>query len=608
MINEETIDYQIEEIRSEVCKEFISFHTDMINNVEKALVNEKSNVISILTNMEQQSFNLFKEMEECQNGIIKKIGRSMTTSDKEITFRDSENEENVENKNIQVVKEYEEDYSLESVNMNRYEVYVSDLSLEKKELYTFYNKGIVLSIGYCSEELTTWIESLGLEVRKIPEDAFDTAIETYFDSSFVGVIGMAKKGWSEEKCYSFVRQMFFAAKYTSIMWYKNRIKPFFVTVTRLGGKFGIDSDDTEFVTGSLSGLCKTAAREWMSNVSTHYIDVNSQIQEKKLVEYISQEIKYGTEVEIGYPSDKQRVCLRLREKYESKLDPRRPNKNDVFLVSGGGRGITSICIKEMAKRFQCKFILFGRTELEDDFNDCYEGLNLEEIREIIIKKKQTLGQQIKYVDANKMAQQVLAQREIRNTLQEIKDAGSDVIYFSCDVTDMKTLNKIVNEGSKRLGNITGIIHGAGILSDRLLNKKTEEDFFNVFGVKYFGMNNIMKEINIDNLKFIFVFSSIAGFFGNFGQSDYSCGNEYLNHFVRYWKKKKPDLKVMAINWGPWDAGMVDQALKVAMVRRGKTLIQPDIGKLFFVDAFAKQWDESESQIIVNDVNGLGGAL
>lgn len=117
---------------------------------------------------------------------------------------------------------------------------------------------------------------------------------------------------------------------------------------------------------------------------------------------------------------------------------------------------------------------------------------------------------------------------------------------------------------------------------------------------------MVEEVGEENLKYLFLYSSIAGFFGNFGQSDYSCGNEYLNHYARYFNNTHPNCKVMSLNWGLWNGGMVDRALKSAMLRRGKELIDLDVGKMFFVDAFAKVWESSACQVVINDVVDLGG--
>ncbi|NMB60622.1 MAG: hypothetical protein GYA12_15720, partial [Chloroflexi bacterium] len=39
-------------------------------------------------------------------------------------------------------------------------------------------------------------------------------------------------------------------------------------------------------------------------------------------------------------------------------------KDSIVLVSGGGRGITAECVKEMAKEYPCHYILLGRSTLD----------------------------------------------------------------------------------------------------------------------------------------------------------------------------------------------------------------------------------------------------
>ena len=41
------------------------------------------------------------------------------------------------------------------------------------------------------------------------------------------------------------------------------------------------------------------------------------------------------------------------------------NKSSVVLVSGGARGITAHCVVKLAQRVGCKFILVGRSSLDE---------------------------------------------------------------------------------------------------------------------------------------------------------------------------------------------------------------------------------------------------
>jgi len=43
--------------------------------------------------------------------------------------------------------------------------------------------------------------------------------------------------------------------------------------------------------------------------------------------------------------------------------------------------------------------------------------------------------------------------------------------------------------------VTGIIHGAGVLADKLIEKKTSEDFDAVCSTKINGIDALLKSIN-----------------------------------------------------------------------------------------------------------------
>ena len=63
------------------------------------------------------------------------------------------------------------------------------------------------------------------------------------------------------------------------------------------------------------------------------------------------------------------------------------------------------------------------------------------------------------------------------------------------------------------------------------------------------------------------FSSIAGRFGNAGQSDYSAANEVINKLAGLLRVDWPHVQTVAINWGPWDGGMVKPELRAFFAQR-----------------------------------------
>ena len=128
-------------------------------------------------------------------------------------------------------------------------------------------------------------------------------------------------------------------------------------------------------------------------------------------------------------------------------------------------------------------------------------------------------------------------------------------------------------GAQRFGDPVGLIHGAGLIKDKLIREKTPESFDRVLGTKVDGALNLIRLVRPEALKFTALFSSIAGRFGNVGQSDYAAANEVLNKLARWLDRRWPG-RVVSVIWGPWSGvGMVSQ-LEGHLGRRGLGMIAP----------------------------------
>src|SRR5690606_26181093 len=104
--------------------------------------------------------------------------------------------------------------------------------------------------------------------------------------------------------------------------------------------------------------------------------------------------------------------------------------------------------------------------------------------------------------------------------------------------------------------ITGLVHGAGVLADQLIVDKRPEDIDRVLGTKLTGLANLLATLDTDRLRHVVLFSSVAGFFGNRGQSDYAMANEALNRIASRLRGARPEARITSINWGAWAGGMV----------------------------------------------------
>ncbi len=279
-----------------------------------------------------------------------------------------------------------------------------------------------------------------------------------------------------------------------------------------------------------------------------------------------------------------------------------PDENTVFLVSGGAKGITASCVVALARRFRCGFVLVGRTPYDGrDDPDWAEGAtDAPALKRAAAAGLGRDGVQRALREVQAAVESVLAQREIRSTLASVAAAGGTAVYVSADVTDGEALRHAVADVSGGAGQINGIIHGAGVLADRLVHQKRLVDFDRVLSVKIDGLRNLLACVPLGQLDHLVLFSSVAAFYGNVGQADYAAANEVLNKVAHWVKSHTRHCRVMAVDWGPWDGGMVTPELKQRLKARAVDVIAVDEGtrilnELVQDDGNAEQQD---AQVVV----------
>jgi NAD(P)-dependent dehydrogenase (short-subunit alcohol dehydrogenase family) len=199
---------------------------------------------------------------------------------------------------------------------------------------------------------------------------------------------------------------------------------------------------------------------------------------------------------------------------------------------------------------------------------------------------------------------VLANREISRTLEAIRGAGGEAEYVSADVTDPELCRKVAPV-VKRLGPITGVVHGAGVLADKLIEQKTLADFESVYSTKVRGLESLLRCVDPGTLRHLALFSSAAAFFGNPGQSDYAMANEILNKAAYQLQEKYPQCRVTAFNWGPWDGGMVNDSLKKMFAERDIKVIPIQAGTKVFVRELASS-EKCATQILIGSSMRVDG--
>ncbi len=255
----------------------------------------------------------------------------------------------------------------------------------------------------------------------------------------------------------------------------------------------------------------------------------------------------------------------------------------LWLVTGGARGVTAACTVELARRTGGHFLLAGRTEIAPWPDGIPLTEDLRTLRTALACEAGFRGDRMSPRMVDTAARAALAGQEIRRTLQGFADAGVTAEYITLDVANAGSVNDTVGQIRKRLGAITGLIHGAGVLADRMALEKSEAELRRVFAPKAEGLINLLNALDLDSLQHLGLFSSASAHFGNRGQSDYAMANAVLINCGRRLARDYRHLSVKVFNWGPWAGGMVDAALAAHFEARGAALIGLEEGARIFAD-------------------------
>ncbi|MCA9573578.1 MAG: SDR family oxidoreductase, partial [Myxococcales bacterium] len=168
--------------------------------------------------------------------------------------------------------------------------------------------------------------------------------------------------------------------------------------------------------------------------------------------------------------------------------------------------------------------------------------------------------------------------------------GGHARYVAVDVTDADGLAAALADVRSDWGAISLVIHGAGVLADKAIADKTQDQFDFVYDTKIGGLQALLAATAEDAPGFV-MFSSVAARCGNQGQCDYAMANEVLNKLTHTLAAHGRLAK--SLGWGPWEGGMVTPALKARFESLGVPLIPLDVGARMLVDEIADATSDRE---------------
>ncbi len=225
------------------------------------------------------------------------------------------------------------------------------------------------------------------------------------------------------------------------------------------------------------------------------------------------------------------------------------------LVTGGARGITFECARALARRTGCRLLLVGRTEPAAGSPDWLGTAPADigaRIRDIEIRLVREEG--VPLGEAKRQGVTIRAQWEIARNLAALAAEGIDAGYEVCDVTDAAAFGSLLD---RVRGDITGVIHGAGVQRSKRIADLEDRAISLTMHTKLTPVLVMLDRLDWSRMRLMSAFGSIAGLFGNDGQSDYGLANDLLGWLVRGIGRQYPGVRAQIVEWTAWEGtGMV----------------------------------------------------
>ncbi len=358
---------------------------------------------------------------------------------------------------------------------------------------------------------------------------------------------------------------------------------FLVSATRNGGAHGYDEPGARSaMAGAVSGFTKALARERPAAV-VKVLDVEADAGPTDVAAaLVAETLRDAGIVEIGRRGA-LRLAVGLEERPAPPADPARAlGPDSVFVVTGAAGSIVSAIVADLARAagggtFHLLDLIPAPDPGDPDlakFVDDHDGLKIE------------LADRI--AQRGERATPVLIERELaaierrcaaQAAIDAVTAAGGHAHWYAADLRDGAAMVDAVAAIRSDSERVDVLLHAGGLEISRFLPDKSPTEFDLVFDVKVDGWFHLLRALGDTPIGTALVFSSIAGRFGNGGQTDYSAANDLLCKSVSSFRSTRPETRGVAIDWTAWAGiGMASRgSIPKMMALAGIDMLPPAVG-------------------------------
>jgi phthiocerol/phenolphthiocerol synthesis type-I polyketide synthase E len=302
----------------------------------------------------------------------------------------------------------------------------------------------------------------------------------------------------------------------------------------VSGAFDVTGGEQLFAEGgSVVGFARVAPQETL-RLSCRLLDLDADLLGPTQVDAAA------TQVVQALMSDSDRV-IALRGEYWWRQDfercPIAPDREagprikpgGVYLITGGLGHIGMIFARHLAKAWNARLVLVGRSPLED-------------------------------IDETPAGDEETPSPTRRERLAEINALGGEAVYVQADVSVLENVQRLRAVAHETFGGLDGLILGAGSIEAPIAAQDIDafEAYRENFSGKYHGFKNALTVFGDDPLDFAVLVSSISTVLGGLGHIAYAGAN-HMADLLLLQHRRLGHPNWMTSNWDLWAGGKVSAA-------------------------------------------------
>ncbi|MEM9746736.1 MAG: SDR family NAD(P)-dependent oxidoreductase, partial [Actinomycetota bacterium] len=320
-----------------------------------------------------------------------------------------------------------------------------------------------------------------------------------------------------------------------IMRHLHEASPFLVSATRLGGSHGYDADGaTNPLGGPVVGFTKSYRKE-RPDAIVKAVDLPESRKTKAIAEQLIEELLVDPGcVEIGRIDDRRLGVAFVEVPFPTRAggegdgddstEPGPLGPDAVVVVTGAAGSIVSAITADLAEASGGTFHLLDLTPEPDRHDPDLEAFRGDRngLKVTIAERMKAAGDHPTPVKIEKELSRYERLDAALAAIQAVETAGGTARYHSVDLTDAEAVAAAMEKVREQDGRVDVLLHAAGLEISRNLPDKEQREFDLVFDVKSDGWFNVFHAAQDMPIGATVVFSSVAGRFGNQGQTDYAA--------------------------------------------------------------------------------------